>query len=544
MIHRDVKPENVLLADDGRVKVADFGLARAINAETQHTATGGVLIGTVSYLSPELVVDGKADARSDVYAAGVLLYEMLTGRKPHEGDVADPGRLQARARGRPAAVAAGARHPAVRRRAGRPRHRPRPRRCARPTRGCCCTRSAGCAHALDHGVARRPGADRRPDPDRARCSALARRHRLRRDEPTHGVPTILDPGAGRPRRRAGPATDDTSVIGARPAPAAAPPAGRARGAPGRRPPAPLAARAGAAGRWCCCSPSRAGVGGWWFGVGRYTTTPGVHQPDRGRGAEAKVAGRRAGVPRSADRAYSETVPTGSVVSTDPARRRATSLRDGTVGAVVSRGPERHEVPAAARQDPRRRPGRARRTPAWPTATRRTRYSEKVAKGVVLATDPEAGHRAAPRRRRRPRGQQGPAADQGPRLHRQGRRRGRARRWRSSASRSTTTEENSDTVAKGDVISQTPTSGRLFKGDTVKLVVSKGPVLVRCRTCAGWARSRHHPARGGRLRGAGGGRVLHRPRPRREAEPRLRRPGAEGQHHRRLPWCDLTTRGVT
>ncbi len=83
ILHRDVKPENVLMADDGRIKVADFGLARAINSETQHTATGGVLIGTVSYLSPELVVNGKADARADVYAAGVLMYEMLTGRKPH-----------------------------------------------------------------------------------------------------------------------------------------------------------------------------------------------------------------------------------------------------------------------------------------------------------------------------------------------------------------------------------------------------------------------------------------------------------------------------
>ena len=86
LIHRDVKPENVLIADDGRVKVADFGLARAVSAETQHTATGGVLIGTVSYLAPELVVDGRSDARSDVYAAGVLIYEMLTGRKPHEGE--------------------------------------------------------------------------------------------------------------------------------------------------------------------------------------------------------------------------------------------------------------------------------------------------------------------------------------------------------------------------------------------------------------------------------------------------------------------------
>ncbi len=86
LIHRDIKPENVLIAEDGRIKVADFGLAKAVSADTQHTATGGVLIGTVSYLAPELVVDGRADARADVYAAGVMLYEMLTGLKPHDGE--------------------------------------------------------------------------------------------------------------------------------------------------------------------------------------------------------------------------------------------------------------------------------------------------------------------------------------------------------------------------------------------------------------------------------------------------------------------------
>ncbi len=87
LVHRDVKPENVLLSDDGVVKVADFGLARAVAATTAATQDGLVL-GTAAYVAPEQVSRGAADARSDVYSAGIVLYEMLTGEPPYQGDSA------------------------------------------------------------------------------------------------------------------------------------------------------------------------------------------------------------------------------------------------------------------------------------------------------------------------------------------------------------------------------------------------------------------------------------------------------------------------
>ncbi len=207
ILHRDVKPENVLLADDGRVKVADFGLARAINSETQHTATGGVLIGTVSYLSPELVVNGKADARADVYAAGVLIYEMLTGHKPHQADspiqVAykhvheDIPAPSASTRGIPPYVDALVARATARDTALRPAdarvllhqvrrvpQRPRPRRRRRP-------RPAGRPHP-DHP------ARRRPDSHRGAARADHRAPGARRDRRLGG--RGLRPGARLTRR--------------------------------------------------------------------------------------------------------------------------------------------------------------------------------------------------------------------------------------------------------------------------------------------------------------------------------------------------------
>jgi beta-lactam-binding protein with PASTA domain len=84
IVHRDVKPENVLVAPDGHLKVVDFGLARALTMSSQ-TRTG-LIIGTVAYLAPEQVTGTGADARTDIYAAGIVLFELLTGAKPHTGE--------------------------------------------------------------------------------------------------------------------------------------------------------------------------------------------------------------------------------------------------------------------------------------------------------------------------------------------------------------------------------------------------------------------------------------------------------------------------
>nr|WP_156661062.1 protein kinase [Mycobacterium sp. 852002-51163_SCH5372311] len=84
LVHRDIKPENVLISDDGEIKIADFGLVRAVAAAGITSAS--VILGTAAYLSPEQVRDGSAGLRSDVYSVGILTYELLTGVTPFTGD--------------------------------------------------------------------------------------------------------------------------------------------------------------------------------------------------------------------------------------------------------------------------------------------------------------------------------------------------------------------------------------------------------------------------------------------------------------------------
>jgi beta-lactam-binding protein with PASTA domain/serine/threonine protein kinase len=460
MIHRDVKPENVLLADDGRVKVADFGLARAISAETQHTATGGVLIGTVSYLSPELVVDGRCDARSDVYAAGVVLYEMLTGRKPHEGDspiqVAykhvheDVPPPSDEVPGLPAYVDALVARATARDRELRPADARVLLHQVRRVRA-----------ALDHGVVDDPELTA----DLAPTVPVAREPWDDIDYVRDDVPTILTPAqvavAGR--------TDDTSVIDrGRPGPP-----GAARPPKPRPVPRPRRSRRGPVLLVVVLLLAiAAGLGGWWFGAGRYVTTPGViNLSPTAAKAKVEAAGLTFHV---AGRAYSETVPVGSVVSTDPAGGDRV-LRNGTVDAMVSKGPERHDVPPVRGMtvDEAQR-ALQKATLSYGRST--YAFSDKVAKGIVLGADPKPG--ASLKRNA--------AVDllvsKGPKPIRirdfTGKDAGAATRWLDRhgfvADRS---EDNSDSVTEGDVISQSPSSGTGVKGDHVTLLVSKGPVLV-------------------------------------------------------------------
>ncbi|WP_369137645.1 Stk1 family PASTA domain-containing Ser/Thr kinase [Modestobacter versicolor] len=389
--HRDVKPENVLISVEGQVKVADFGLARAVAGTGQTSHTGGVLIGTVAYLSPEQLERGRSDARSDVYAAGVMLYELLTGHPPYAGDSALAVAYQHVHHDVPAPSAEVPGVPwqvdelvarTTRRDPG-----------ARPL-------DAGAFLAeltdlrADLGLARVPVPTGRPPenptqtlrptnrpttprPRHPSAPGGASRHDPRTEvlggaRVDRGRGTTVLPGMG-----SGPTT---SVGSARPGIAPRPPAAR----PGV-PPHIRRRRARFALALVLLLAITIGAIGWWLGSGRWVDVPELVNQDQDTAIGML---QEAGLdPVLSDEQFSETVAAGVVISADPAAGEA--IRGSDVELVVSKGPERFQVdPALTGKSLEEVQAALAALPVVPAT--REQFDDQQPQGVVLGFEPGAG----------------------------------------------------------------------------------------------------------------------------------------------------------
>jgi len=445
IIHRDVKPENVILREDGAVKVADFGLARAVTSQTV-TSSSGLLLGTVAYLSPEQVERGIADARSDVYAAGLVLFEMLTGAKAFDGDTAINIAYQ---------------HVHT----GAPRLR---------------SRSPQAPEILDDVVASATSLD--PDGRPADAAEFATLLRTARRELT---PEELDDRPSAAEAAASTITRTTALPVERPLPTPAPTGPSLRDQVRGAPPAtagvavrttPPRQRRRAVWPWILVivSAAIASATAWFFlaGPGAPTIVPAVvGQPV----VAAESSLRTQHLDPTRQEGFSETVAKGLVISMKP--QANAEVRRGTpVTLVVSKGPERYVAPTVAGVSLAEAQNRI--TGANLVVGRITEtFSEEVDDGQVIATNPKAGSqlkRGTSVALTVSKGRQPitvedftgkPFANAQEELEGDG------------LSVELTGRENSDTVAKDSIIRQDPAGGTLFKGDKVSVVVSDGPVLV-------------------------------------------------------------------
>ncbi len=510
IVHRDVKPENVLISDDahgGRVKVADFGLAKAVSADTQHTATGGVLIGTVSYLAPELVVGGTSDARADVYAVGVLLYELLTGHKPHSGespiqvayqhvnrDVPPPSE---RVPALPAYVDALVARATVRDRSLRP-----------ADAGVLLHQVHQVAQALRDGVLEDPELVADLAPPAPAPEAAPDTEDSEDTAPTGlatGRSTAVDDRlaiAGAYDRAALSVPANAVAAGVPAAPPAAPASGwspppapavpQSRRDPDEHRPGPHGAGTPAGpvpptpGRRSRRGPlllvlalvltTAVGAGAWWFGYARYTPVPavvGLEQiPATQRLEEAGLAAD------AVSEEYSETVPVGEVLATEP-EAGGRVLDGGTVELVVSLGKERYDVPGLAGRTVDQAQDALLATSLGFGETVQ-RWHPRVAEGTVIRSDPKPGTTLRPDTPVDLVVSRGPKPIKVPDFT--GRSAERARTVLDKRGlEAEVSEEYSDDVPEGRVIAQDPDSGTLTKGDAVALTVSLGPELVEVPT---------------------------------------------------------------
>ncbi|MGW6899090.1 Stk1 family PASTA domain-containing Ser/Thr kinase [Streptomyces sp. NPDC054919] len=354
-VHRDMKPENVLIGDDGRVKVADFGLVRAVGADTNTT---GTVLGTVSYLAPEQIEHGTADTRTDVYACGVVLYEMLTGAKPHTGE--SPAQVIYQHLNEdvptPSAVVPGLATELDELVASATARNPE----ARPFDAVSLLAESRTARAaLTDGQL-----------DAVPPQALAEAHDDAEDR-TSVIPRVLPVDQG--------TAHHTSRL-EMPPPLPPEPArsGARRGGPPRR--GMLAAIV------AVLLVLGVGAGVWYINSGQFTRVPSL------LGQTEEAARRRlsdSGLElKGVGRAYSDNVDRGKVISSDP-KSGARIRGNGSVKIVVSRGPEIVKVPdvrGTGSAEARRALKKAGLVPGMVTKE----FSEDIGRGQVIRTDPGAG----------------------------------------------------------------------------------------------------------------------------------------------------------
>ncbi|MEU6170651.1 Stk1 family PASTA domain-containing Ser/Thr kinase [Streptantibioticus parmotrematis] len=459
LVHRDMKPENVLIGDDGRVKVADFGLVRAVGTET--TSSTGSVLGTVSYLAPEQIQDGTADQRTDVYACGVLLYEMLTGAKPYDGttpatvlyqhlheDVPPPS---AAVPGMAEELDALVEGSAARDPKARPADAVELLGLLRTVRAAL---TPAQLDAVPPGAAsgRASGADDRTTVLRRGTSADA--ERTDRLEPQ---------GAGELNRTSRYQVPPDLV---RPddADAVAVPSGRGRrGMPRRGVIAVLVALA-----VLLCG----GVV-WYVGAGQFTNVPAVLAIPKAR-AEQKLHAAGLGVRVTED--YSATVAKGDVISTDPGpggRIRG----NGTVHVVVSRGVRHVDVPKVA-GEPLDQARKSVKAAGLTPGTVAQAFSDTVPAGSVVSTDPPGG---TPRSTgdaiaftvSKGKAVSVPSVIGSSVSDAQQKLQGLGLKVRIAD-----TPVFSDDVPKNAVAQQSPANGQVAQGDTITLTISKGQQLFK------------------------------------------------------------------
>ncbi|WP_416978574.1 Stk1 family PASTA domain-containing Ser/Thr kinase [Streptomyces sp. T028] len=450
-VHRDMKPENVLIGDDGRVKVADFGLVRSVDTVT---STTGAVLGTVAYLAPEQIeTPGAADPRVDVYACGVVLYEMLTGEKPHDGDS-------------PAIVLYKHLHEDV-----------------PPPSG----EVPGLAFALDELVA--SATARAPGVRPYDAVALLGQVRDARAALSEAQLDFLPPQAVSAAHDN--ADDRTSVIPRsltvpRPLPVNeeegfGADAGSVHRTSRFQSPPPLPPRRRTA------RPRRGvlalvtvfllvigvGAGVWYINSGQFTTVPRVLTQSQAKAEQRlEAAGLEVG---DVEHAYSDTVKRGTVISTDPEPGSRIRKHD-SVALTVSDGPQTVEVPdvTGSRLDKAKallksdglEPGQV-----------TEEFSDDVIKGFVISTSPEAGTERRTGSAVAIVVSKGSAIDV-PDVTGEDLEDAKADLEEAGLTVEVSAEQVTSEFDAGQVAAQTPEAGsEAADGDTVTLTLSKGPEMV-------------------------------------------------------------------